>query len=106
MLNQKVSLLLITHNATNSPGLSRAPASLNILAEEDKEERKKKGEENNLRTIITVGASRRFGLLCQRRRGFTAHTTKASMRRGVCERAGEGCVWGGLTCASPDQTKV
>lgn len=32
VLNQKVSLLLIIHNATNSRGLSVPPASLNILA--------------------------------------------------------------------------
>lgn len=54
VLNQKVSLLLITHNATNSRGLSFPQAPLNILAATQRG-RKTKNKENNLHTIITVG---------------------------------------------------
>lgn len=54
VVNQKVSLLLIIHNATNSPGRSFPRASLNILAATQRG-RKGKNKENNLHTIITVG---------------------------------------------------
>lgn len=54
VLNQKVALLLIIHNATNSRGLSLPQASLNILAATQRG-RKRRNKENNLHTIITVG---------------------------------------------------
>lgn len=56
VLNQTASLLLITHNATNShvPLSPFFPQpSINILAVVQKEEEKKR--KNNLHTIITVG---------------------------------------------------
>lgn len=112
-LNQKVSLLLIIHNATNSRHLSFPPASFNILAATQRG-RKKGGKENNLHTIITVGRadvclddniSRGGG-------GFMTQKTTASMRR-EWRRAGSGeasekprACERALTFTSRDQTKV
>lgn len=68
MLNQKVSLLLIIHNATNSRGLSGPPASLNILAAMQR--RRKRGEREQFTHNYHSGTSRRlFGLQYQQRGG-------------------------------------
>lgn len=50
-LNQKVSLLLIIHNATNSRHLSFPPASLNILAATQRG--RKKGEKRTIYTQLS-----------------------------------------------------